>query len=127
MGPSVPPLQVDPDDPGCSGELVIYAPAPLSIDAAVLARWVAAGDLHDLPAEPLDLPAGAPLLSVSATGASCDQVLQCLRQRQVELLRQVGDRCHAEDGLSAAGAPPASRAGAIPDPRGQRAATPFNP
>jgi hypothetical protein len=72
----------------CGGELIVYAPVPLSIDSATLARWAAATDLHDVPSAPLDLPAGGPLLSVSAVGTDTAAVLQALMQRRADVLQE---------------------------------------
>ncbi len=73
----------------CCGELIVYARTPLTLDAATLARWADKTDLHDIPSAPIDLPAGAPVLSVSAAGPDTSTVMLALEQRRADVLREL--------------------------------------
>jgi hypothetical protein len=73
----------------CCGERIVYTQAPLTIDAATLARWSTRTDLHDIPSAPIDLPADAPVLSVSATGPDTAAVMLALEQRRADVLREL--------------------------------------
>jgi hypothetical protein len=46
-------------------------------------------DLHDIPSAPIDLPAGAPVLSVSAAGPDTSAVMRALEQRRADVLREL--------------------------------------
>jgi predicted ATP-grasp superfamily ATP-dependent carboligase len=114
----------------CCGELIVYARTPLTIDAAMLARWVDRTDLHDIPCAPIDLPGGAPVLSVSAFGPDTSTVQLVLEQRRTDLLRELMPRhfAHddrpADDGVSQAGAGPAMvKADSLNSPAVQAAAS----
>jgi hypothetical protein len=79
--------------PLAAGELIIYTPQALRLDSATLARWAARGDLHDIPGLPaagqtLQLPTGAPLCSLTATGASPSAVHLALQQGRAALLNE---------------------------------------
>ncbi|MFM2065595.1 MAG: hypothetical protein RLZZ584_504 [Pseudomonadota bacterium] len=88
------PAVPTPAAPGARavGELVVHAPHDLALDASTLARWAARADVHDIPALPgpgvrqIHLPAGAPLCSVSACGATPGAVKLALQQRRRALL-----------------------------------------
>jgi predicted ATP-grasp superfamily ATP-dependent carboligase len=73
----------------CCGDRIVYARSPLTIDTATLARWADKTDLRDIPSAPIDLPAGAPVLSVSATGPDTASVMRALEQRRADLLREL--------------------------------------
>ncbi|MEY2689757.1 MAG: hypothetical protein RL375_3956 [Pseudomonadota bacterium] len=71
----------------CGGERIVVAPVPLRIDAPTLERWAASTHTHDIPSAPIDLPAGAPILSVSADGPDVSAVKRALDQRHAAVLR----------------------------------------
>ncbi|MBK6850227.1 MAG: ATP-grasp domain-containing protein [Burkholderiales bacterium] len=76
----------------CCGELIVYARTPLTLDPATLARWTDKTDRHDIPSAPIDLPAGAPVLSVSAAGPDTSTVMLALEQRRADVLRELMPR-----------------------------------
>jgi predicted ATP-grasp superfamily ATP-dependent carboligase len=99
----------------CGGERIVYAPTPLRVEAAMLERWAAAAELHDIPAAPVDLPAGAPVLSVSAFGPHMAAVKQALEQRCDNVLRELlpGGSASRPDAAAAPAMSPTSSCGAL--------------
>jgi len=70
-----------PPDVAVRGEAIVFAPRALRVDAAAAAALHNLGDCHDLPAAQTAFERGAPLCSVSASGADTTAVRQRLRQR----------------------------------------------
>lgn len=86
------PIEIHADALNCvvRGTEIIYAHQPLqltTVQAATLARQP---DAHDVPAHATRLVRGAPLCSVSATGASPHEVQLRLRKTRAALLHTLG-------------------------------------
>jgi uncharacterized protein len=74
------------------GTRIVFAASPLQIDAARLAIVHALDACADVPAEPLSLPAGAPLCSVNARGATPAEVQRRLDARARHVLSSMETR-----------------------------------
>ena len=72
-----------------AGDEIVYARHPLQLDTTLAQRLAQWPDVHDLPMAGARFTAGDPVCSLSAAGASGDDVMALLAERREALLRML--------------------------------------